>query len=270
MSKIIPYSPLAFGISMVAIAAIIASCQPNKSTNRAENIAISHLRSQLNIPAQVAIAVESQSPQLMNVSDLCQTTLPNQDGLKISLISEDIRYILHSDKDGNRAEICSSEDAKPESTTKYMGAGYSLRYPAQWRAIDLGLESSGVSTVIFTPSRDLGGGVQDLDKIRQQLRQNQQPHAIILRQPVNAKAIAPESIPEGAEKEAIVKTLDAQVKGAKSATQKEFTADNWQVKILTFTTDQFVYTVSYYQPIAVKDTEAFDQFAKSFALVDAP
>lgn len=266
MPKFITYSPLALG--MVAIAIAATSCQPNQSANRAEATAINHLRSQLNIAAQVAIAVEAKSPQSVNVTDLCQTTLPNQDGLKISLVSEDIRYILHTDKDGNRAEICSSEDAKPESTTKYMGAGYSLRYPAQWRAIDLGLESSGVSTVIFTPSRDLGGGVQDLDKLRQQLRQNQQPHAIVLRQPINAPAIA--NVPEESGKEEIVTTLDAQVKGAKSANQKEFTANNWQVKILTLTTEQFVYSVSYYQPSSSKDKEAFDQFAKSFALIDTP
>jgi hypothetical protein len=256
---------------MMAIAITIASCQPNSSANLAEDTAINHLRSQLNIAAQVAIVVEAKSPQAVNVTDLCQTALPNQDGLKVSLVSENIRYILHTDKDGKRAEICSSEDAKPESTTKYMGAGYSLRYPAQWRAIDLGLESSGVSTVVFTPSRDLGSGVQDLDKLRQQLRQNQQPHAIVLRQPVNVPAIAsiPEELGKDA-KEAIVTTLDAQVKGAKSASQKEFMADNWQVKILTLSTEQFVYTVSYYQPSTSKDTEAFDQFAKSFALIDAP
>lgn len=268
MPKFITYSPLTLGLSIVAIAAIIVSCQPNQSTNRAEDVAINHLRSQLKISAQTAIAIEAKSPLSINVSDLCQTTLPNQDGLKVSLISEDIRYILHVDKDGSRAELCSSEDAKPESTTKYMGTGYSLRYPAQWRAIDLGLENSGVSTVVFTPSRDLGGGVQDLDKLRQQLRQNQQPYAIVLRQPLNAPAIA--SIPDELGKEAIVTPLDAQVKGAKSANQKEFTSDNWQVKILTLTTDQFAYSISYYQPNTAKDTEAFDQFAQSFALIDSP
>lgn len=60
-----------------------------------------------------------------------------------------MRYTLQTNQDASKIEICRSEDAKPETTGKYTGAGYMLRYPADWKAIDLGLEPSGASTVIL-------------------------------------------------------------------------------------------------------------------------
>jgi len=269
-------------IAITAIALIVNSCQQNLSTsptsapmaNPATEKAINYLRSQLKLSANVAITAESAKPQPANITDLCQTVAPTQEGLEIALVAEDTRYILQTNQDASKIEICRSEDAQPATTGKYNGAGYTLRYPADWKAIDLGLERSGASTVIFTPSKEVDlAKDNNLEQIIQKLQQSQQVYTIVARQPSDAKAIASDDSEKA--KDVVTIPFDAKVKGAKSGSKKEFTtaiaSNNWKVQVLTLEVNKFIYTVRYYQP-AKSDpnsptTKAFEQFANSFALV---
>jgi len=236
-------------IAIVAITLIVTSCQQSPSpsptsaptANPASEKAINYLRSQLKLSANLAIMAESAKSQSVNIADLCQTV---------------------------------SEDAQPATTGKYNGAGYTLRYPAEWKVIDIGLESSGASTVIFTPSKEVNLVKEsNLEQIIQKLQQSQQVYAIVVRQPSNAKVIA-----DGSEnaKDVVTIPFEAKVKGAKSGSKKEFTtmiaSSTWKVQALTLEADKFFYTVRYYQPVAKSDAnsstaKAFAQFANSFALV---
>ncbi len=265
--------PIEIPIGMVAIV-LLVGCQRTPSTifandsitNSTTNKAISYLRSQLKLPVNIAIVVESQKPQSANTSDLCQTSAPIQDGFAIALIAEDTRYTLQTNQDASKIEICRSEDAKPETTGKYTGAGYTLRYPADWKAIDLGLEPSGASTVIFTPS-------QNSNVTLLNLQQSQQVYAIVSRQLISVQDTKdnPQNL--------VTIPFDAKVKGAKSGSKQEFTTaianstgspTIWKVKALTLETDKFIYTVRYYQPDSKNDpntAKAFEQFANSFALI---
>ena len=271
-------------IGIVAIA--LVSCQqnpannPTPANNLATDKAISYLRSQLKLSPNIAIAAESQKPQLANISDLCQTAAPTQSGFEIALVAEDLRYILQTNQDASKIEICRSEDAKPETTGKYMGAGYTLRYPADWKAIDLGLEASGASTVIFTPNREINLGTDKNDLVKK-LQQNQQVYTVVSRQPINGNAIASDGSDKA--KNLVNIPFDPKVKGAKSGSKQEFTtaiasgdsankSTIWKVKVLTLAADKFIYTVRYYQPDLQNASNsptisAFDQFANSFALI---
>ncbi len=268
-------------IGIVAIVSL-AGCQQTpptiSTTDSTTSKAISYLRSQLKLSANVAIIAESQKPQSANSSDLCQTSAPTQDGWAIALIAEDTRYTLQTNQDASKIEICRSEDAKPETTGKYTGAGYTLRYPADWKAIDLGLEPSGASTVIFTPSRDNEATLQ-------KLQQSQQVYAIVSKQPVSKQPLDSVQDTKNNLKDnpqnLVTIPFDAKVKGAKSGSKQEFTtaiasgAGNpiiWKVKALTLETDKFIYTVRYYQPDSQNDpntstAKTFEQFANSFALI---
>jgi hypothetical protein len=272
----------------IRIAAIaLVSCQqtpPNNASSPANNLAaekaISYLRSQLKLPPTVAIVAESQKPQLANISDLCQTAAPTQAGFEIALVAEDMRYTLQTNQDASKIEICRSEDAKPETTGKYTGAGYMLRYPADWKAIDLGLEPSGASTVIFTPSREIPVGGEKNDLIKK-LQQSQQVYTVVSRQPIDGKAIASDGSDKA--KDLVKIPFDPKVKGAKSGSKEEFTtaiaagdapnkSTSWKVKVLTLEADKFIYTVRYYQPDSQNaanspNSSAFDQFVNSFALI---
>jgi hypothetical protein len=272
-------------IGIVAIA--LVSCQQTPSNNPtapANNLAtdkaIIYLRSQLKLSPNIAIVAESQKPQPSSISDLCQTTAPTQDGFEIALITEDVRYTLQTNQDASKIEICRSEDAKPETTGKYTGAGYTLRYPANWKAIDLGLEASGASTVIFTPSREINLGTDKNDLVKK-LQQNQQVYTVVSRQPINGTAIASDGSDKA--KDLVNIPFDPKVKGAKSGSKQEFTtaiasgdspnkSTSWKVKVLTLEADKFIYIVRYYQPDSQNaanspNSSAFDQFANSFALI---
>ncbi|MCA6572751.1 MAG: hypothetical protein ACK5EU_18890 [Pseudanabaena sp.] len=269
-------------IAIVAITLIVTSCQQSPSpsptsaptANPASEKAINYLRSQLKLSANLAIMAESAKSQSVNIADLCQTVAPTQEGFEIVLVAEDTRYILQTNQDASKIEICRSEDAQPATTGKYNGAGYTLRYPAEWKVIDIGLESSGASTVIFTPSKEVNLVKEsNLEQIIQKLQQSQQVYAIVVRQPSNAKVIA-----DGSEnaKDVVTIPFEAKVKGAKSGSKKEFTtmiaSSTWKVQALTLEADKFFYTVRYYQPVAKSDAnsstaKAFAQFANSFALV---
>jgi hypothetical protein len=279
-----------FQISIGIIAIALVSCQQTQTLNSTNPIAnpatekaVSYLRSQLKLAPNVAIAVEAQKPQPANTSDLCQTTTPTEDGFEVALIAEDIRYILQTNQDASKIEICRSEDAKPETTGKYTGAGYMLRYPADWKAIDLGLEPSGASTVIFTPSQAISLGTDRNDLVKK-LQQSQQVYTIVSRQPIDNKAIASDGSENA--KDLVTIPFDSKVKGAKSGSKKEFTtaianssgssnSTNWKVKVLALETDKFLYTVRYYQPDSYQPdskgnpniSTAFEQFANSFALI---
>ena len=273
----------------IGIAAIaLVSCQQTASNNStsaptnnlATEKAISYLRSQLKLSPNIAIVAELQKPQLANINDLCQTAAPTQAGFEIALVAEDMRYILQTNQDASKIEICRSEDAKPETTGKYTGAGYILRYPANWKAIDLGLEPSGASTVIFTPSREITVGENKNDLVRK-LQQSQQVYTVVSRQPINGNAIASDGSDKA--KDLVKIPFDPKVKGAKSGSKQEFTtaivsgdASNkstiWKVKALTLEADKFIYTVRYYQPDSQNASNSptpssFDQFANSFALI---
>lgn len=267
----------------IGIAAIaLVSCQQNPTAptnNLATDKAISYLRSQLKLSPNIAIVAQSQKPQLANTNDLCQTTAPTQDGFEIALIAEDLRYTLQTNQDASKIEICRSEDAKPETTGKYTGAGYILRYPANWKAIDLGLETWGASTVIFTPSREINLGT-DKNALVKKLQQNQQIYVIVTRQP-DGIAIASESSDKA--KDMVNIPFDPKVKGAKSGSKQEFTtaiasgdspnkSTIWKVKVLTLEADKFIYTVRYYQPDSQNasnssNSSAFELLANSFALI---
>ena len=270
-------------IGIAAIAGVLVSCQQTPSTNPTSlpnnnpvtEKVISYLRSQLNLPMNIAIVAESQKQQSANTSDLCQTSAPTQDGFEIALIAENMRYTLQTNQDASKIEICRSEDAKPETTGKYTGAGYILRYPADWKVIDLGLEASGASTVIFTPSQTIAVGA-DRKKLIGILQQTQQVYTIVSKQPINDQAIAS----DGSEniKDLVKIPFDPKVKGAKSGSKQEFTtaiansSTIWKVKVLTLEADKFIYTVRYYQPDSQKvsngaNSLAFEQFANSFALI---
>ncbi len=268
-------------VGIMAIALVSCQSSPSSSSQMidAGKKSADYLRSQLKLSPEVMIGWESQKIQPANINDLCQTTAPTESGFEITLIAEDMRYILQTNQDASKIEICRSEDAKPEVTSKYIGAGYILRYPADWKAIDLGLEPSGASTVIFTPSRE-----GNLEK----LQQNQQVYAIVTREPIDGVSVPK----DGSEiaKDLVTVPFDAKVKGAKSGSKKEFTrefikestANNstnstiWKVKVLALETDKFIYTIRYYQPtpkdpntkVSEKVSEqVFDQFANSFAIV---
>ncbi len=288
----------------IAIAWLLFGCQQISSTGNLSvttEKATNYLRSQLNLSTNVSISVESQKPRAANISDLCQTVSPTQDGFEIALIAEDIRYILQTNQDASKIELCRSEDAKPELTTKYNGAGYMLRYPAAWKVIDLGLEPSGASMVIFTPNSEVLKSEDDSNpeklgrKLQQKLEQSQQVYAIATRKPIDAKAIAPNTsnaaspLNDGSEtaKDLVITPFDPKIKGAKSVSKKEFTKEFpvankpesssttsliWKVKVLTIETDKFIYTIHYYQPSFKNDanidsTKVFEQFANSFALI---
>jgi len=277
-----------FQISIGIIAIALVSCQQTQTLNSTNPIAnpatekaVSYLRSQLKLAPNVAIAVEAQKPQPANTSDLCQTTAPTEDGFEVALIADDMRYILQTNQDASKIEICRSEDAKPETTGKYTGAGYMLRYPADWKAIDLGLEPSGASTVIFTPSQAIALGADRNDLIKN-LQQSQQIYTIVSRQPIDRKAIASDGSENA--KDLVTIPFDPKVKGAKSGSKKEFTTaiansssntgssnqTNWKVKVLALETDKFLYTVRYYQPesrSAPNGSSSFEQFTNSFALI---
>jgi len=306
MSKFQIYSGSYLGLrfrsnlAMLAIAWLLWGCQQISPTgNVSPNVSTStekvtnYLRSQLNLSTNVSIVVESQKPQIANMSDLCQTVPPNQDGFEVILIAEDIRYILQTNQDASKIELCRSEDAKPELTTKYNGAGYMLRYPTSWKVIDLGLEPSGVSIVIFTPSPEAlsseflkGENNSKPAKIQEKLQESQQVYAIVVRKPIDSKASNnSNSFNDGSEtaKDLVTIPFDPKIKGAKFGSKKEFTKEFrekntgklssndlvWKVKVLTLGTDQFIYTIHYYQPDKKNDSNSlnsFEQFANSFAL----
>jgi hypothetical protein len=270
-------------IGIAAIASVLVSCQqtpptkptPSPNSNLVTEKAISYLRSQLKLPINIAIVAESQKQQSANTSDLCQTTAPTQDGFAIALIADNMRYTLQTNQDASKIEICRSEDAKPETTGKYTGAGYILRYPADWKVIDLGLEASGASTVIFTPSQAIAVGA-DRKKWIGILQQTQQVYTIISKQPINDNAIASDGSENA--KDLIKIPFDPNVKGAKSGSKQEFTtaiansSTIWKVKVLTLETDKFIYTVRNYQPDSQNtanssNSSTFDLFANSFALI---
>jgi hypothetical protein len=300
MSKFQIYSGAYLGLrlrsnlAMLAIACLLLGCQQISSTGNltvTTEKAKNYLRSQLNLSTNVSISVESQKPQVANISDLCQTISPTQDGFEVALIAEDIRYILQTNQDASKIELCRSEDAKPELTAKYNGAGYMLRYPAAWKVIDLGLEPSGASMVIFTPNSEVLKSEDDSNpeklnqKLQEKLEQSQQVYAIATRKPIDAKAIAPNDGSKIA-KDLVTTPFDPKIKGAKSVSKKEFTKELpvvnkpessssnsliWKVKVLTIETDKFIYTIHYYQPNlkddANIDNKGFEQFANSFALI---
>jgi hypothetical protein len=303
MSKFQIYSGVYLGLrfranlAMLTITSVLFGCQqipPTGNLSSSTEKVTNYLRSQLNLSTNVTISVESQKPQIANISDLCQNTTPTQDGFEVALIAEDIRYILQTNQDASKIELCRSEDAKPELTSKYNGAGYMLRYPANWKVIDLGLEPSGASMVIFTPNPEVLKSEDNLSpvKLQQKLQQSQQVYAIVARKPIDGKAIASNnsnSFNDGSEtaKDLVTTPFDPKIKGAQSVSKKEFTkgmpdankpensSSNsliWKVKVLNIETDKFIYTIHYYQPNLKNDSniekpKIFEQFANSFALI---
>jgi hypothetical protein len=171
-----------------------------------------------------------------------------------------------------------------------------LRYPAAWKVIDLGLEFSGASMVIFTPSPEALKGEDNLNptKLQQKLQQSQQVYVIVARKPIDGKASnSSNGFNDGSEtaKDLVTTPFDPKIKGAQSVSKKEFTkgftqglADAnkpensssnsliWKIKVLTIETDKFIYTIHYYQPNLKNDSniekpKIFEQFANSFALI---
>ncbi len=273
-------------IGIIAIALVSCQQMPTPSPTSSPNMVLAgkkasdYLRSQLKLPTEVMIVWESQKLQPANINDLCQTTAPNEVGFEFTLVADQMRYILQTNQDASKIEICRSEDAKPETTGKYTGAGYMLRYPADWKAIDFGLEASGASTVIFTPNREVKLS-EEKNILVKTLQEKQQVYVVVSRQPIDSKAIGSDDL--GKAKNLVEIPFDPQVKGAKTGSKKEFNQEItgaankstlWKVKLLTLTTDKFIYTVQYYQPNPQKESKIpnsnlsnFDKFANSFALI---
>lgn len=273
--------------STAAIAIVLVSCQQNRSNsstgNRPDraiaNQAISYLRSELNLSADLAIVAESQKINPANINDLCQAVPPTEEGLEIALVAAGQRYILQANADASKIELCRSEDAQPQTSAKYIGTGYLLRYPSAWQVTDLGLEPTGASTVIFTPTRLNIQTEQSLDRILQELQQSQQIYTLIAKRAITAQPNNSEIADAEVTQDLITTSLDAQGRGFKSGTKRKFTTNNkdksgseniGNVEELILETDQFIYTIRHYQPSLqqnISTTEVFEQFSDSFTLI---
>lgn len=272
--------PYIYTAASTAIACILIGCQSPPANDWSAKV-ITYGRSQLGLNPSQALQIESQQPQTVNTVDICQTTEPTEVGFVVKLLAGDIRYILHTNADASKIEICGSEDAQPAATGKYTGAGYTLRYPANWQVIDFGLERSGASTVIFTPQ--LSAESVNPEAALQGLQKQLRTHVIIKRIPLSQADSA--KLPEDAQNIGEV-PFDYQVKAAKASSKVQFTeaiansnngsnnVTNWQVQALTLETEQFIYTIRYYQPDAPDLTKdgnkipnQFEQFVSSFSLI---
>ncbi|PZU92818.1 MAG: hypothetical protein DCE90_17645 [Pseudanabaena sp.] len=271
---------------IAAIAIVLVSCQQkpsNSSTgNRPSatvNKAISYLRSELNLAVDLEIVAESQKTNTANINDLCQAMPPTEEGLEIALVAAGQRYILQANSDASKIELCRSEDAQPQTTTKYIGAGYLLRYPSEWQVTDFGLEPTGASTVIFSPTRINIATEQSLEQFLQELQQSQQVYTLIAKRAVTTQADNGDRISGEVSNNLITTPLDVQSKGFTSGTKRKFTTNIKNksgeenlanVEELTFTTEQFIYTIRHYQPSPQQDiatAEAFKQLVDSFTLI---
>ncbi|WP_425217456.1 hypothetical protein [Tumidithrix helvetica] len=246
---------------------LLTACQSTPTSVPPEAIqkAESYLRSQLKLATSVAIATQAQSVQQLSQADLCQTVAPTQTGFEIVLQAESSRYTLHTNQDGSAIELCSSEDAKPDSTNKFSGAGYTLRYPKDWQVQDEGLEASGQNLVRFSsPSSD----------------PNNQSYAIVARIPMDKSdsqsvtALEPAAeTPKGLKSTA----YDVKSKGGKSGSQLEYTqkianksgtSANWRVKVLLINVEKFSYRIYSYKPESdTSPDKTFDLFVDSFTLI---
>ncbi|OIP71185.1 MAG: hypothetical protein AUK48_12765 [Oscillatoriales cyanobacterium CG2_30_44_21] len=273
--------------SIAAIAIVLIGCQQNPSNSSTGNSldsaiaskAISYLRTELNLSADLAIVAESQKKNPANINDLCQAMPPVEEGLEISLVAAGQRYILQTNADASKIELCHSEDAQPPTSSKYTGAGYLLRYPSDWQVTDLGLEPTGTSTVIFTPTRFTIPTEQSLDQILQGLQQSHQIYTAIAKRAVDNQSISSDLVASEVPKDLITTPLDTQSRGFKSGTKRRFNTSRkdksgsekiGNIEELTFVTEQFIYTIRHYQPSLQPDmaaTRAFEEFVDSFTLI---
>jgi len=280
---------LPFSIALSAI--VLISCQQNPSNSSTSNApdsmiankAISYLRTELNLSPDLAIVAESQKINPANTNDLCQARPPTEEGLEIALVAAGQRYILQTNSDASKIELCRSEDAQPQTSAKYTGAGYLLRYPSDWQVTDLGLEPTGSSTVIFTPTRLTIQTEPSLERILQELQQSQQVYTLIAKRAIATQPSISALVTDEVSKDLTTTSLNTQGKGFKSGTKRSFTTENkdksggksmGNVEESTFVTEQFIYTIRHYQPSLQQGTSAakvtakdFEQFVDSFTLI---
>jgi hypothetical protein len=238
---------------------VLTACQskPSGVPTAVIQKAETYLRSQFRLADSVAIAVQSQSVQQFSQTDLCQTGAPSQAGYEIVLVVESSRFTLHTNQAGSAIELCNSEDAKPESTNKFTGAGYTLRYPKDWQVQDQGLEASGQSIVQFSPATSA----------------NDPSYVVVARIPLKADSQISSTI-DGLD---LANTDFYVSKASKSGTQLEYkrkitnksgVAAVWRVKVLLINVEKFVYQIYSYKPESdTSPDKMFELFADSFRLI---
>jgi hypothetical protein len=247
-------------IGTIAIA-VLTACKstptsvPPTAIQKAEN----YLRSQFRLANSVAISTHAQSVQQLSQADLCQTAAPTQTGFEIVLEAEGTRYTLHTNQDGSAIELCSSEDAKPESTNKFSGAGYTLRYPKDWQVTDEGLEASGRNLVRFNPA----------------LSASDQSYVVVARIPLDKADSQRLRTVDGLDLATTdfyvskaSKSSGSQVEYKQKIANKSGVTSVWKVKLLLINIDKFSYHIySYKLESDASPDIVFDLFADSFTLM---
>ncbi len=239
-----------------------------ENSNAISDKAVVYLRSQLQLPANSTITLKSQSAQTWYQGDLCQITAPTQTGFQVILTANNTRYTLHTNQDASKIEICTAQDETAPATAKYIGAGYTVRYPIEWQVIDEGLKPSGESSVRFTPPN--------------QNEQPQQGYVLIRRvpSPTSESLVLPTKSPTTTNldiKEFKTEPYNVAKLGAKSGIKQTYTQiltdasgnkKNWQVKDLLIRTDEFIYEIQSFQPAANTPTDmVFEHFMNSFQFI---
>lgn len=209
----------------------------------------------MHLDRHIAVNTEAQAVQQINQNDLCQTTEPLEMGFQIVLVADGSRYTLHSDRAGNKVEICMAEDAQPDAFTKYTGAGYTAKYPQNWQVTDEGLEPNGTNRVQFTPG-DRSQGYIEVERLPQETTELVPAKSI-----KNFKEEKFDATPLGASSGSAQEYIELIV--AKSGEQRE-----WQVKALKLKNDKFVYKVKLFSPESESPLgEDFDRFIREFKLI---
>ncbi|AFY69661.1 hypothetical protein Pse7367_1369 [Thalassoporum mexicanum PCC 7367] len=149
-------------ISGFAICLSLISCQDQSIEKKAER----YLRSQLLMPDNVLIELQTKTEQRLNQSDLCQTEPADRNGYQLLFAAEGIGYVVHTSQDASEIELCGSQDLQAKDYLNYVGAGYEVEYPADWLIRDIGLEPDGTNRVYFSPllPPDLKNGYILLEK----------------------------------------------------------------------------------------------------------
>lgn len=255
-------------VALVASILVLAACQlpsnrhSSQIPNQIQDKAIAALKSQLNLPANIAITVTSEVSLALSQTDICQTTAPTQLGFQLVLQAEEILYTLHANQDGSAIELCGSQDANTEIKLKYTGAGYTVNYPTGWQVEDRGLEPTGISQVRFYPQND------------------EQQYVVISRSPTSLETAPQISHSEPNLKNWKTQPYDVSVFGAESGVIQEYTQTitdtsgqkkDWQVKVLLIKLNNFVYKIQYFATPSLSSpsspNKTFESFINSFTLI---
>jgi hypothetical protein len=245
---------LGFVLCFVVLGSV--ACQPTKPVpSKVTQKAEAYLRSQLKLTSN-SVTVEAQAEQPINKKDICQTTEPAQVGFVIVFVAEGSRYKVHSDRGGNKIEICTAQDAQADTFEKYTGAGYTVKYPQSWQVVDEGLEPNGANRVQFLP-KDRTQGYLVVQRIS--------PQSV-------AELITSKNLKNFKEEK-----FDATSMGASSGSKQEYIEmvvvksgqqKEWQVKALLLKNENFVYKLQLFYSGDKNPLEKdFEQFTRDFQLI---